>query len=482
MGVARQMRRWLSRATRLLFILGGGGLLSLLAGCAIHSQPVRVISLPDVPQLDEVRRLSGSISEVAPPAIFGDLAELIGSADLEAQPQVAIAAPKPDQTLKSTALEVKIDLKGLSIYKDESTGLGPHLQLILDNRPARSLYDLNDPIELSDLAPGSHSLRVLAVKPWGESFKNESAYARTTFHVYANTGENVPDPEQPLLTYSAPQGAYGAEPILLDFYLENAPLHLIAQEDSADSIPDWRLRCDVNGQRFFFDQWQPVYLKGFKPGQNWVQLTLVDEQDNPIDNVFNSTVRLINYDADQRDSLAKMVRGELPLAQVGQIVDPAYQPPVELPEELAPEEPAAEESAEPAQAPEEIEVFEAPPAEIIPTDDQGLDDTEALQTEAEAADPREDLYAPEPADDFTDDIDQRADDTAVETDKAERTLDFSAEGVDGEERLDNSSQGEVELLEPELEATDTIDIDGADVMPAADIPAEDLEVSFEAGS
>ena len=118
------------------------------------------------------------------------------------------------------------------------------------------------------------------MRPWGESFKNEAAFAQTTFHVFAKTGANAPDPAQPLLTYSEPQGTYGAEPILLDFYLTNAPLHMIAQESSEDDLADWRVRCTVNGQSFLFEQWQPIYLKGFKPGQNWVQLTLVDEQGN----------------------------------------------------------------------------------------------------------------------------------------------------------------------------------------------------------
>ena len=52
--------------------------------------------------------------------------------------------------------------------------------------------------------------------------------------------------------------------------------------------------CLTSGNRFT--------LKGFEPGQNWVQITLIDEQGNPIDNVFNSTVRLINYDPEQRDT------------------------------------------------------------------------------------------------------------------------------------------------------------------------------------
>jgi len=39
----------------------------------------------------------------------------------------------------------------------------------------------------------------------------------------------------------------------------------------------------------------PVYLKGFKPGKNWVQLEFLDEREIR-QNVFNNTVRLITYE------------------------------------------------------------------------------------------------------------------------------------------------------------------------------------------
>ena len=327
---------------RTAFRLLMGSLVGLmLFGCVNRAQSVRLLDLPDVPDTDEVRRLNGAISEVAPPAIFSDLEALFG----DAQPQVAIAYPKPNQIIETTTLAAELSLRDLSIYKDENLELGPHLQISLDNQPSRSIYSLDEAIEFLDLTPGSHTLRVFAVKPWGESFKNEAAYAQTTFHVFAKTYENAPDPTKPQLIYSAPQGTYGAQPILLDFYLNNAPLHLIAKEDP--DIADWKIRCDINGQSFVFDQWQPIYLKGFEPGQNWVQITLIDEQSSPIDNAFNSTVRLISYDPEQRDTLAKLVRGELPLEEAGKIVDPNYEPPVEpVVEPLV--EPLVEPSAEAA--------------------------------------------------------------------------------------------------------------------------------------
>lgn len=343
-----------------------------LLGCANQSRQVRLVDLPDIPRGSEVRKLSGPISEVAPPAIFLYLAKLVPNQ----RPQVAIASPRPDQTIEDTRVEVKLDLKNFSIYKDEDLELGPHIQLILDNQPARSIYSLEEAITFEDLAPGSHTLRAIAVQPWGESFKDETAYAQTRFHVFAPTEENTPDPDLPLLTFIEPQGSFSAEPLLLDFYLTNAPLHFLAQENKEDELSDWKIRATVNGKSFVFDRWQPIYLKGFEPGRSWIQLTLIDEKGQPIQNAFNSTVRLIDYDPDQQNSLAKLVRGELPLEQAGKTVVPNYQPPVEVPaEEVSPVEDIT---------PDEPEIVEADQSEFDKIEAEKLE-TEALDAEAERA-------------------------------------------------------------------------------------------------
>ncbi|MFK8182915.1 MAG: hypothetical protein AB8B99_06030 [Phormidesmis sp.] len=300
-----------------------------LLGCTNRPQSVQVLDLPEVPTITEPRQLTsgrnGTLTEVAPPAVLLDLNELIENK----QPQVSITFPKPDQVIEDTTFTANIQLRDLSIYKEDVLGLGPHLQLSLDNQPAQAVYDLNEPIEFTDLEPGTHTLRVIAVKPWGESFKNDGAFSETTFHVFAPTQENRPNAEQPELIYNQPQGTYGAEPVLLDFYLNNAPLHVLAAED--ETLQDWQIRCDINGQSFTFDQWQPIYLRGFKPGQNWIKLTLLDPEGNSIPNTFNSTVRLINYDPSQPNTLDQLMRGELPLRDVGKIADPNYIPPA-LPE------------------------------------------------------------------------------------------------------------------------------------------------------
>lgn len=293
-------------------------------------------------------RLVGRVEEVSPPEVLQTLKQVIDAYE----PQVRILSPRPGEVLEDTSVSVRFQVRGLPIFKNEQWQLGPHLHVFLDDEPYRAVYDLSEPLVLTDLAPGTHTLRVFASRPWHESFKNQGAFDQRTFHVFAQTPQKALNKNQPLLTYSRPQGDYGAEPIMLDFYLVNAPLHLIAQEDSQDAIADWRIRCTINGQSFVFDQWQPIYLKGFKPGQNWIQLELIDENGDLIDNAFNNTVRVINYEPGGEDTLSKLMRGELSLQQVAGILDPTYVPPIEpapepeVPTEAVPPEAVGEEATE----------------------------------------------------------------------------------------------------------------------------------------
>lgn len=296
------------------------------------------------------------LSEVSPPATLRELRQAM----VAYQPQVKILSPRSDEVLQDTEASVRFQVKDLPLFQSEAFGLGPHLHVIVDNQSYGAVYDVSEPLELKDLEPGTHTLRVFASRPWHESFKNEGAYAQTTFHVFTKTPENNPDLNLPLLTYSRPKDSYGAEPVMLDFYLANAPLHLVAQENAADDIVDWQVRCTINGESFLIDRWEPIYLKGLKPGKNWIQLELLDEQGNPYPNAFNNTARLIDYQPGGQDALSKLVRGELSAAEAFAIVDPNYvyvpEPELEVPiapPEIVPtnSEPASEAVPEPTLEP-----------------------------------------------------------------------------------------------------------------------------------
>ena len=271
------------------------------------------------------------LAEVAPPKTIKEL-----NSSLEAYfPEVKIVAPKAEQTFNRTDIEVRLNVENLPLFKDDTLQLGNHLNLVVDNEPFLPIYSIKEPIIIKNLAPGTHTIRVFAVRPWGESFKNEKAYTQTTFNVLTETNDNRPEPGIPLLTYNSPTRTYGAEPLLLDFYLTNAPLHAIAQKNL--NLKDWRIKATVNGISFILEDWQPIYLTGLEPGENWVQLELVDETGNSIENAFNNTVRVFTYNPQQNDALAKLVSDRLTLAQARPMVDKNYYiQPVEISEDIEP--------------------------------------------------------------------------------------------------------------------------------------------------
>ncbi|MFO0163603.1 MAG: hypothetical protein ACK51P_05195 [Microcystis sp.] len=304
-----------------------GLLTTLLTACGDRLTATNLPS-SETPHLPVVR---GRISEVAPPVL---IQELRPSLERYA-PQVTILSPLAEQVFDDTQVTVKLQVSDLPIFQDDTLKLGPHLSLIVDNEPAAAIYDLKQPIILENLAPGTHTLRVLALRPWQESFKNDGAFAETTFHILTKTGKNDPDNNLPLLTYSSPQGIYCAEPILLDFYLSNAPLRLSNTANGDNNLQNWRIRVTVNGESFLLDTWEPIYLKGFAKGNNWVQLEFIDGKGNKIENEFNTSVRVISFDPSYQDGLSQLVRGDLSPTIARSIVDPNYKT-IPSPEEETP--------------------------------------------------------------------------------------------------------------------------------------------------
>ena len=305
--------------------------------------------------------ISGTFSETAPPDVIQALRPSLEGY----QPQVSILSPQIDEVLQENTVNVRLQVKDLPIFKDPQWQLGPHLHLILDNEPYIAVYDLNQSVVLPNLSPGTHTLRVFASRPWHESFKNEGAYAQTTFHILTKTEENNPDTKLPLLTYSRPNGNYGAEPIMLDFYLTNAPLHSVAETNPDDMMSNWRIRSTINGESFILDRWQPIYLKGFKPGKTWIKLEFLDNQGQPVKNAFNTTIRLIDYQPNGQDTLSKIVRGELTADEVRGIVDQNYtvKTPVTQPSSTETPAPKTEQQSIPEVKPADITETPAPKTE-----------------------------------------------------------------------------------------------------------------------
>ncbi|MEL4893867.1 hypothetical protein [Crocosphaera sp. Alani8] len=371
----------------LLIILFGWG----LWGCSDSLEA----SSP-IPKSSPVPVSTDKLTEVAPPTAIQELKEILA----QYNPQVTILSPKPQQMFSETSVAVELQVEGYPLFKEESLELGPHVELLVDNEPSQAIYDLDEPIILEDLAPGTHTIRAFASRPWYESFKNEGAYAQVTFSVFTETEDNAPSSSVPLLTYSRPQGSYGTEPIMLDFYLTNAPLHFVAQSDPDDDIVDWRVKATINGESFLIDTWQPIYLKGFEPGENWVQLEFIDEQGQEVSNIFNDTVRVISYQPDGQDTLSKLTRGELSVDIGRSLVDANYtyiEETATSEENVVPETIETEESSEIL---EETQESATEPANI-PSSPTITEEKENLEPEALDEFPQEIETPDEPINDST---------------------------------------------------------------------------------
>ena len=212
----------------------------------------------------------------------------------EAAPALVILSPTAGSVVQGPVVPVRLslggDLKGYALYKDPVSGIGSHIHVILDNEPYEVCYDVSQALELHQVSPGKHTLRVFASRPWHESYKNEASFQMVSFLVTGDTEDSKSettkpviskfDPTKAMITYSRPQGEYkgaDAETIMIDFWLVNAKLK--------DDGGEYRIRYFIDDDEArYIDKWQPVWLKGWTPGEHTVRLELLGADQYPVKN------------------------------------------------------------------------------------------------------------------------------------------------------------------------------------------------------
>jgi hypothetical protein len=130
----------------------------------------------------------------------------------------------------------------------------------------------------------------MAARPWGEVVKSPGAMAQVRLHRTAANPLTLPGPGTAQLLAVSP-GAAGAEPLLIDWLLIDAPLQHLRDDDAL-----WRLRLTLNGDSFLVDRQTPLWLRGWRPGGNALQLELLDGRGEPLNPPFNSLVREVRLD------------------------------------------------------------------------------------------------------------------------------------------------------------------------------------------
>jgi hypothetical protein len=225
------------------------------------------------------------LQEVPPPAAVQQLQEALA----DRAPQVRILAPAADALLPDEPWTLRLQVDDWPLVDGGPLGLGPHLLVRIDGgEPLR----LTAPeATLPALSPGSHRLTVVAARPWGEAVKSPGAMAQIRVHRTAKNPLSLPAPGSPQLLPMSPPAVAAAEPLLLDWLLVDAPLQHLRDDDAR-----WRLRVTVNGDSFLVDRQTALWLKGWRPGTNAVQLELLDGRGEPLNPPFNSLVQEVRVD------------------------------------------------------------------------------------------------------------------------------------------------------------------------------------------
>lgn len=190
--------------------------------------------------------------------------------------EVKLLAPTPDQDFpipeapagqppaKGAVVEVKLEVKNYETFQDPKTPCGQGIAIVFDNLGASVHYDPSKPWFFRNVPKGTHTIRIFAVRPWGESIKEPGAFAMVTFHVVEKDGKNAPDPKAPLVTVSRPKGKYPkGQEVLLDFLVSGCTV-------ADHSVPDsCRVRYRIGDfPEVTLDKPNPVWLKDLPVGKH----------------------------------------------------------------------------------------------------------------------------------------------------------------------------------------------------------------------
>ncbi len=193
-----------------------------------------------------------------------------------------IVAPKADEVIpippaaagqaaaNGAPVEVKLELTGYETFQDPASKKGQYVALMLDNFPTVfAYYDVSKPWLFKKIPKGTHTLRAFPMRPWGESLKEDSAFASVTFSVGEKDGKNVNEPGAPILTVVSPRGKVAPEngKVLLDFLVTGCP---IAEKGADPNTCRVRYKMDTE-KEVTLSKEEAVWLENVPPGKHaWV--------------------------------------------------------------------------------------------------------------------------------------------------------------------------------------------------------------------
>jgi hypothetical protein len=244
----------------------------------------------------------GPASAEATPLLPVEIKPAAAPPSPEKMPKLAIVAPRQNEVIppdKAEGFVVKLDIKDWDIRPD-----GPHLHLVLDNKPYKPIYDPKDAIKLGDIAPGAPlapGQHVLAAFPSRETHvsvkpdKGKSPHAVAVFWV-GKAGKGAFAAADPMLIYSRPKGTYNgpaADAILLDFYLVNVELGEKKHSVRATVTPPVGGAAERE-----ITTWAPLSIQNLPSGETRVKLELLDKDGKLVPGAWTSTEHRIAVNRD----------------------------------------------------------------------------------------------------------------------------------------------------------------------------------------
>ena len=284
---------------------------------------------------------TGHLQEVTPPQAVQQLQQALAGY----QPRVTITAPQDGSVLEAGPWQLRVRVQDWPLVDAGTLGLGSHLVVQIDDQPPRRLTAADAPggdgevvLQGPPLSPGTHRITAYAARPWGEAVKSPGALEQIRVHRLVANPQALPAPGSVQLIPVSPAELSQGEPVLLDWILLDAPLQNLRPGDGS-----WRLRVTINGDSFLVDQNVPLWLRGWRPGDNSLLLELVDGRGEPLNPPFNSLVTAVTLSRPGPDAAnrPRWLQGRLSdqeLAQLlGQLPAPEPEPMHDL--ELIPAEP-----------------------------------------------------------------------------------------------------------------------------------------------
>lgn len=189
--------------------------------------------------------------------------------------QLRILSPKPGEELplpqdpaSGATVHVVLELKNYETFLDPATKTGQAVALFLDSLPYYPDHDPSKPWAFRKLAPGTHTLRAVPIRPWGEPIREEGAFASVTFSVGPRAVGSAPAAAEPALTVLRPRfrtryTAAQAAGLTFDFLVTGCKL---SEERGPGTC---RVRYRVDGQHEVkLDRAGPVRIEGLTPGRH----------------------------------------------------------------------------------------------------------------------------------------------------------------------------------------------------------------------